>query len=114
MSNLFQEVGRRIQEILNERNMQQTELANKLGISKQVLYKILHGKKAINIVEIRKIANALDVRIEKLIPAEEEMSKNENPVLLMMGKVSHPNTKEDLQFLDFVMDEIIALKKLNQ
>ena len=41
-------------EVLTEKNMSQTELAEKIGVSKQVMGKIVKGQKSINALEIKK------------------------------------------------------------
>lgn len=46
--NFFEQIGNNILQILKEKNINQTELAEKIGVSKQVLGKIVKGQKAIN------------------------------------------------------------------
>ena len=52
----FAQVGENIQHLLDERGMTQQNLAEALGISKQVVNKIIKGNKAINVKEIAEIA----------------------------------------------------------
>ena len=111
MSNLFTDIGENIQAILNAKNISQTDLAQQIGVSKQVLNKIIRGKKAINIEEISKIAKALDMTIEALIKSKKA---NNESVLVMMGNVGNANTKDDLRFLNHIMDEMILLQELIQ
>ena len=51
----FAQVGENIQHLLDERGMTQQNLAEALGISKQVVNKIIKGNKAINVKEIAEI-----------------------------------------------------------
>ena len=57
----FAQVGENIQHLLDERRMTQQNLAEALGISKQVVNKIIKGNKAINVKEIAEIAQILGV-----------------------------------------------------
>lgn len=111
MANLFTEIGAKIGAYLVANNITQTEFAEKIGVSKQVMGKIIHGKKAINIVEISKIASAIGTNVESLIQRSIPDEKSE-PVLLMMGRAQNPNTNDALRFLNHVMDEMIALDHL--
>jgi len=111
MANLFTEIGFKIQEYLDEKGMSQKDLADKIGVSKQVMSKIVHGKKAISLIELAKIAEIMGVSIDSLIQNEKSYENND-PVLLMMGYANNPNTHDELRFLNHVMDEMIALKEL--
>lgn len=112
MKDLFEQIGDKIQLYLEENKMSQTELAEKFGVSKQVMSKIVHGKKAINVIEVSKLASIMNVSFDYLMKYEEHQIIN--PVLVMMGSVSKPNTKDDLRFLDHVMDEMVELTNLLQ
>jgi len=111
MANLFTEIGAKIETFLVANNMTQTELADKIGISKQVMGKIIHGKKAINLIEISKIAEAMGSSVDSLIHRTNNEEKTE-PVFLMMGRAQNPNTSDHFRFLNHVMDEMIALDQL--
>ncbi|MBS3902639.1 MAG: helix-turn-helix transcriptional regulator [Dethiobacter sp.] len=112
MKDLFEQIGDKIQLYLEENKMSQTELAEKFGVSKQVMSKIVHGKKAINVIEVSKLASIMNVSFDYLMKYEEHQIIN--PVFVMMGSVSKPNTKDDLRFLDHVMDEMVELTNLLQ
>jgi hypothetical protein len=51
------------------------------------------------------------VSAEDLMKCEDYQGQKE-PVLVMMGKVGKANTKDDLQFLNHVMDEMIVLEEI--
>ena len=63
----FAQVGANIQEKLNEKGMSQQSLADALGISKQVMNKIIKGSKAINVNELSKIAGILSTSTDSLL-----------------------------------------------
>ncbi|MDA8234464.1 MAG: helix-turn-helix transcriptional regulator [Clostridia bacterium] len=110
MASLFFHIGEKIRNFLEENKMTQTELSEKLGISKQVMNKMILGKKAINVEEIAKLAAIMNVSFDYLMKYEEPQVGN--PFLIMMGSIGRPNTKDDLSFLDHVMDEMIELDEL--
>lgn len=110
MPSLFVSVGNRIQDFLNKSGMSQSELASKIGISKQVMSKIIHGKKAINVEEISRIAGVIGVSLEELLSYGSSLQSTD-PVLVMMGTLGKGNTKDELSFLNHVMDEMIALEE---
>ncbi len=104
----FETVGKNILEVLLEKNISQTELAEKIGVSKQVMGKIVKGQKAINALEIKKISEALEVNMERLLEEKEDLV--EEPVLMFMGKVKE-QSKEDIKFLSSVIGEIISMEE---
>jgi transcriptional regulator with XRE-family HTH domain len=106
----FLRIGRKIQEYLDQSGVRQSDLADQIGVSKQVMNKIIHGKKAINVEEISRIAAAIRVSVDDLLRGDIPGPRVE-PFVMMMGNVSNPNTKDDLRLLNHVMDEMIALEK---
>lgn len=112
MSNLFVHIGQQIQKHLQESGMTQSDLASAIGVSRQVMSKIVNGKKAINVEEISKIAGIIGKPIEELLNDETSGPEVEEPVLLMMGSVSNGNTVDDLGFLNHVIDEMIDLDEV--
>lgn len=112
MANLFNEIGSKIEHFLKKNGMSQVEMADRIGVSKQVMGKIIHGKKAVNLVEIGKIAELMNVSIDSLI-CQEKTGELGEPIFLMMGSVKKANSEDDLRFLNHVMDEMIALEELS-
>ena len=109
--NFFETIGLNIFDILQEKGIKQTDLADKIGVSKQVMSKIINGQKAINALETKKIADALNVDINKLM--EQRMPDTDDDSLIMlMGTVSNPEAKETLKFLNDVIDELIFMEDL--
>lgn len=104
----FECVGRNVLEVLSEKNITQTELAEKIGVSKQVMGKIVKGQKSINALEIKKIAEALNITTERLLEEKDDLV--EEPVLLFMGKVKE-DTKKDIEFLSLVISKIITMEE---
>lgn len=104
----FQQVGNNIQMCLQEQGKTQQELATELGISKQVMSKIILGLKAINVEEVKRIAAQLGVTVEQLLTERPvpELAHN----FSFMGQITNEKTREQLEFLKTVIDEIIVLE----
>ena len=111
MNNMFELVGKKISIKLEEKKLTQQYLAEKLGISKQVLSKIINGKKAINIKEITEISNALDEPIEYFIKNDEAILAKVTPQFSFMGCINKPKTKETFEMLKEVINEIQFLEE---
>ena len=111
MAGLFTEIGSNISARLDQLRLSQTDLAEKIGVSKQVVNKIVQGKKAINAVELASIAVVLKCSVDELIKNAQNQTIAD-PFLLMMGNVSKSNTKEELNFLYHMMDEMIQIETL--
>ena len=89
-NNIFKQVGKNIQAVLSEKNKTQKYLADHLGISKQVMNKIVMGSKAINVYEVSQIASILEVSFERLMPTKEETVGH---MLSFMGQAENRETK---------------------
>lgn len=103
--NFFEIVGRNILDILNEQGKTQSYLADEIGISKQVMQKIIKGKKAINILEITQIADVLNVSVDILTKKVDDV---ENSLVMFMGEVKN---KEQFDFLNKVIEEIVSMEE---
>lgn len=108
-NNIFQQVGNNIQDILREKGKTQQYLADTLNISKQVMSKIVMGAKAINVSEVSKIASILGVSVERLLDVNEEEPKMHN--FSFMGNVENEKSKEKIEILKTVIDEIMMLEE---
>lgn len=106
---IFEQVGNNIQKVLNEQGKTQQFLADQLGISKQVMSKIVSGAKAINVAEISQIANILNVSTDYLLTTEKVQETVHN--FSFMGKVKNEETKKKIEFLKTVIEEILILEE---
>mgnify|MGYP001259425524 CR=1 FL=1 len=114
MKTIFEEIGEKINRFIQDNKMTQQEFANLIGVSKQVMSKIINGQKATNIEEIQKIADVMNITVDELIKRESKTNVIEEPILFMMKKTNDAKTRQHLQYLDFVMDEMIELEELAQ
>ena len=108
-NNVFQQVGNNIQDVLREEDKTQQYLADSLNISKQVMSKIVMGAKAINVSEISQIASVLKVPVDRLLNLKDEEPKNHK--FSFMGRVENEKTKEEIERLKVIIDEIIMLEE---
>ena len=106
---IYKNIGKNITMLLEEKNMKPIQLADKLGISKQVITKIIKGNKAINGEEIRNISKILGVTTDKLM---KEKHKQEETMVILKRKVNNPNTKDDLVKINTIINEILYLEEL--
>ena len=97
---IFRQVGNNIQSILSVQGKTQQFLAEQLGISKQVMSKIITGAKAINVAEISKIANVLNVSVDRLLETS-----------VIQGQVKSASTKQKIEILQKIIDEILWLEE---
>jgi transcriptional regulator with XRE-family HTH domain len=63
----FAQVGKNISVAIKRQGKTQQDIANALGISKQVMNKIIKGNKAINVTELSQIASVLGCTTESLL-----------------------------------------------
>ena len=114
----YEIVGIRIAEILEVKGWKQEDLADKLNISKQVMSKILKGEKNINIVEIRNIADILNIDINTLLKPVDNTSlfKNQNDLIqpTFMGRVSTEIGKEGIKKAMMIVDIINKYEELSE
>lgn len=106
----FQEVGSNIQQLLKDTGMSQQGLADKLGVSKQVMSKIISGSKAINVAEISRIANALAISVDELLQVKTRTDDVE--VFSFMGEIQSENTREKVSHLQKVINELLFLDEI--
>lgn len=106
----FAQVGANIQKKLVEKEMTQQNLADALGISKQVMNKIIKGGKAINVNELTRIADILSTSADALLTVGMEPATFES--LSFMGTVHDEVTLERINLIRTAVDEIHMLEEL--
>ncbi len=106
----FAQVGANIQKKLDMKGMTQQGLADALGISKQVMNKIIKGSKAINVNELAKIAEILNTSTDVLLMAEVEPAVADS--LSFMGFAHDEMTLERVDLIRLAIDEIHMLEEL--
>ena len=105
--NFFEQVGRNILQLLNENGKTQVWLATQLDVSRQMLQKIIKGKKAINAMEITQIAQILKVSVDQLTKQHDEV---EDAVIQFMGQIENETIRSEFELINRVINEIILME----
>lgn len=106
----FAQVGTNIQRQLDRIGMTQQSLADAVGISKQVMNKIIKGNKAINVNELAKIASIVGTTADELLTVSQEPASADS--LTFMGNVHDEETLEKVNLIRSAIDEIHMLEEL--
>lgn len=106
--NFFETIGMNICDLIKQKGWNNVILAEKIGVSKQVIGKILKGQKAINALEIKKISDALGVSMDEII---KERKQTLEPSIMFMGNINEKNI-ESFQFLDTVIREVLTMEAM--
>lgn len=110
-TNNFIQVGKNIQTFLSEKGKTQQNLADAMGISKQVMSKIINGNKAINVTEIAKIAEFLEVSVDDILQVDSATSSCESGVDFM-GLIDSISARDKVEHIMDAIDEIFMLEEL--
>ena len=97
-------VANNIADQMKKHNTKQIDLANAIGVKKQVMSKMLNGSRMINISELRKIADYFHVSTDELMESPVDES---NVVMAFMGKVNTVAARKALRTVDELADMII-------
>lgn len=66
-SDIIKKFGNRVRDLRKQRNLSQEDLAEKAGLHRTYIGMIERGEKNITLINIEKIANALEVSIKELL-----------------------------------------------
>ncbi len=105
MVNMNEMISNNILNIMKQNNKKQVDLAGYLGVSKQVISKMLGGSRMINAIELQKIAEFLDVSMESLVKVPQVIPET-NTVKAFMGRVESQEAKDGLAIADEIADLI--------
>ena len=107
--NFFENVGKNIEELLKINNMSQTDLAKKLNTSKQMVWKMIRGKKAINAKELKDIAEIFHISMESLVYNNDRCYR-ECKVEKFINSLTDVKSREHLLFINKVIDQLIEME----
>lgn len=105
MVNMNEIISSNIIKLMKQSEKKQIDLAAYLGVSKQIVSKMLSGARIINAIELQKISEFLSVSMESLVKVPEVIPEI-NAVKAFMGKVESVEAKEGLKIADEVADLI--------
>ena len=106
----FEQVGVNIKKYMEKNGFSQQKLANILGVSKQVMNKIVRGSKAINVAELAQIATAIGVTVEELLTVDNVETSIDD--MSFMGDVTDQETLEKINIIRSAIDEIHMLEDM--
>ncbi|MEF9880589.1 MAG: helix-turn-helix transcriptional regulator [Clostridia bacterium] len=106
----FTQVGRNIQSALSRRGLTQQNLADELGISKQVMSKIINGNKAINVNELARIAFILNATTDSLLTVADNTMPA--PSFSFMGQIRNEQIRSKVETIKIAIDQILLLEEL--
>ena len=106
-------IANNILAILEEKNIGQSELADALHTNKQTINKMLNGTSIINVVELKMIADYLEVNVRKLTSIDKEMSDS-NIIDLFKGKVDYKQANKALEIADNLSEMILFHRKVRE
>lgn len=99
-------IANNIQEEMKKQDKRQIDLAESIGVSKQTMSKIMNGARAINAIELRKIAASLNVTMEKLVRIPDTMIDT-NVIHAFMGRVKTEEARKGIALADEISDMIL-------
>lgn len=113
MVNMNEIISNNIINIMKQNGKKQIDLAGYLGVSKQIVCKMLSGVRAINAVELKKIAEFLGVSMESLVKIPGIIPET-NAVKVFMGRVESTEAKEGLKIADEIADMICFYERTRE
>ncbi len=100
-------IARNISEQLRKQKKKQVELAEGIGVTKQIVTKMLNGSRMINATELHRIADYFNITMDELVAVPQKNVAETNVVRAFMGRVNSNAAKEALEIADELADMII-------
>lgn len=113
MINMNEIISNNIINAMKQNKKRQIDLAGYLGVSKQVVSKMLSGTRIINAIELQKISEFLSVSMENLVKLPEVIPET-NAIKAFMGKVESQEAKEGLKIADEIADLICFYARVRE
>ncbi len=113
MTDMNEIIVNNIIEAMHRNSMRQVDLAEKIGVSKQVMSKMLSGDRMINAVELASISKAVNTPIEELVKMPTKPA-DVNVFKAFMEEVHTPQAKRALEIADEIADLICFHSKCQE
>lgn len=113
MVNMNEIISNNIMNNMKNNGKKQVELASFLGVSKQIVSKMLSGARIINAIELQQIAVFLNVSMESLVEIPQVIPET-NTVKAFMGRVESEKAIEGLKLADELADMICFYARTQQ
>ena len=98
-------ISNNIMNIMKQNGKKQIDLADYLGVSKQVISKMLTGGRMINAIELQKISEFLGTSMDNLVKRPEVLQET-NAIKAFMGKVETQEAQNGLEIADEIANLI--------
>lgn len=102
MIDMNEVLAKNITAALKKAGIKQSELAEKLVLSKQVVSNMLLGSRTISAIELKKIADICNVSMEQLVSYDENIDTD--VIHLFMGQVKTDEAKRSIEIADELID----------
>lgn len=99
-------IANNIMDQMRQYNTKQIELAKAIGVTKQIMSKMLNGSRLITIMELRRIADYFHVQMSDLMKLS-TVSKNDKVIQNLMCRVNSEAARQALRIADELSDMII-------
>ena len=106
-------IANNISGIMKKQNRKQVELAYYLDTNKQTVNKMLNGTRMINAVELKKIADFLNVEMEHLTKINDTINDTD-VIRAFMGKVNSEEAIKGLEIADKISDMILFHRRVKE
>ena len=113
MYNMNEIISNNIINLMKQNEKKQIDLACYLGVSKQIVSKMLRGDRIINAVELQKISEFLNVSIASLFEVPHVIQES-NAIKAFMGKVETQEAKEGLEIADEIANYICFYARVRE
>lgn len=97
--------------LLKRNGKKQNDLAEALGVSKQVMSNMLTGSRMINAIELHSIADFFHVSMESLMKSPVDTNEV-NAVHAFMGKVNSGSARQSLKIADEMADMVLFYARM--
>jgi XRE family transcriptional regulator, regulator of sulfur utilization len=96
------EIGLKIKEIAEKKNLSVIELAERIGRSRQAVYDIYTGKVSVNVDLLEKICLVLDIKMYMLFADESSLPQSKEELKKYIGKITDSILGENYIFITHI------------
>ncbi|MEI6765627.1 MAG: helix-turn-helix transcriptional regulator [Bacteroidota bacterium] len=102
-------IGLKIKEVADKKNISAKDLADRIGRTRQAVYDIYSGKVSINVTLLESICNALGIEVYSLFTTENTLPKSKEELKELIGTVLGEVIKKNYVDLTTVKSLVMRL-----
>ena len=106
-------IADRILDILKKQGKKQADLADSLGMSRQIISKMMNGSRTISAIELKKIADYLHMSMDELMKFPVKTGSTD-VIHVFMGRVKTQEAREAIEIADRVSDLILFHNRIRE